>query len=109
MRRVVEFPIEQSFEIVIPEIELLKTEGKPIGGHRKSPYESHYMVSCDKIESLEFEALLASFGPIPFRLFGCFAYEVFPFRIVRLFSGLSVYLEAAPCDSWMGDCYGKPN
>lgn len=97
VRRVVEFPIEQRLQALMwPEVEVLEISGRPVGSNRQSPWEYHFLYSCDCFNA-EFKGWLESLPEdISYRLYGCYAWEVHAYRIVRKFGGFSIYFPKSP-------------
>lgn len=96
MRRVVEIAVTKrlsELNTFLPNQDLL-SEGLPIGGNRKSATEVHWVRSCDEEWGLDFHNWVDSCidDTINFRLYGCFEYEVHPYKIDRKFIGISLYL-----------------
>lgn len=97
VRRVVEYPVNQKLqELTWPDIEILEANGMPVGSNRQSIWECHFIYSCDCFNA-EFQAWLESLdSDISYRLYGCYEWEVHPFRISRKFGGFSIYFPKAP-------------
>lgn len=93
-RRVLEMAIDgDGLEVQFPEIEILEKFGKPIGTNRIQALEHHILLDRRGRSAVEFQEWITNIldNTVRYRLYGCYEWEEFQYRIERNFIGFSIY------------------